>query len=123
MVTYLHLDTQMENTFIKGSNTLTWEVDNIDFEKCTNIALASLTLYFPNRMPCMQISTNLIQPNQFNPEGILSSIPALKVGEHIRIPNLIYWKLDSTTPRVITLKFHKVNISSLKFASVVLALD
>ena len=66
---------------------------DIDFEKCTNNALASLTLYFQGRMPCMQISTNLIQPNQFNPEGILCSMPALKVGEHFRIPNLIYWKL------------------------------
>ena len=126
MVTYLYLDNEMDNFHGQQnleSGTFSWDMSNLELPTDGSVALSSINVSFVRNVSRVKISSNLIQPNYFNPDGILISFPPTRTRE---ISSFFcspqYWKIDIANPRVITLEFHNVNISNIRFAAFTLAI-
>ena len=124
MVVFLHLDTEMDNFQTDNTNSsFIWDMSNLELPVAGNVALSSINIQFIKNTPRLKISTNLIQPDFLNPDSILISFPPPKYREISKyFSTLQYWKIDTTSPRVIVLNFHNVNISTIRFASFTLAI-
>ena len=124
MVMYLYLDSEMDNFHLdKDTDSLVWDMTNLEFPVAGTIALSSINISLSRNINRVKISSNLIQPNFYNPDGILIAYPPTKTKDISDFfPNLQYWKIDTTNPRVISLKFHNVNISTIKFAAFTFAI-
>ena len=119
MVVFLYLDTEMENFQSDTSeSTFIWDMSNMELPQASCIALSSINVQFIKNGPRFKVSTNLIQPDFLNPDSILISLPPPRTREiSLFLPAPQTWRIDTTSPRVINLKFHSANIDIIRFAS------
>ena len=115
----------MENFRIDDKDdVLIWDMSHLELPAAGSVAISSLSLSFARNVPRIKISTNLIQPNFYNPDGILIAYPPTSTRDVSDFfSTLQFWKIDTTNPRVISLKFHNVNISLIRFAAFTLAIN
>ena len=103
-----------------------WDFSNLEFESNSRIALSRLIVDFKNKdmeNAPMEISTNLIERNMYNPNGSLISFPA-HVRDVTHTSNILeFWRIDSMRPRSILFTFSGVDVSSIVFFSAVLAIE
>ena len=122
---FLLLTNQMNNC-IQSDTQLRWYVPNLEFGSDSRVALSSITIDFKTKATensPIRISTNLIERDMYNPDGVLITFPA-HVKDVTHHSNLLeYWRIDSIRPRSVLFTFHGVNVNTISFVSVVLAIE
>ena len=121
---YLHLTDRMNNCF-KTSKQYRWEFPNLEFPSESQVALSSMTIDFKTRASeksPVQLSTNLIERDMYNPGGILITFPA-HVKDITHQSNLLeFWRIDSMRPRFVVFTFDSLNVDTVSFFSAVIAI-
>ena len=124
MVVFLYLDTEMENFQANWEDgTFIWDMNNLELPAAGSVALSSINISFTKNASRIKISSNLIQPNFLNPDSVIASYPPTRVREISNFfSTLQFYKIDTTNPRMIVLKFHNANISIIRFAAFTFAI-
>jgi hypothetical protein len=122
---FLQLNSNMVN-FTKMGSVLTWEIENLQFPN-KDIALSSFVINFSRKVDIgyLQIATNLIQQNTYNPDGILYCSVFHNNRDRLSIapPNYEFWKIDIKYPRLIKIQLDNINIDLVTFTSITLVIN
>ena len=122
---FLHLDTKMDN-FTKTGETFHWELPNLEFCSSSKIGLSNIVIDFstkPGNVEPLQVSTNLVERDLYNPDGIIATFSPSKKDLVHYSPVLAMWKVDSIRPRQVLFTLHGAKADSVLFLSIVLAIE
>ena len=122
---YLQLNSLMPDTVIT-KNSIQWEIRSIQLDSNGYIALSSIVMDFSdktdNSAPII-IKSNLIERDMFNSEGVLTAFPSNMENVSYFSKNLEFWKLDCSRPRNFIFTLEGLDVTSLSFVNIVLALQ
>ena len=122
---HLQIHSEMRNS-VRTSNKIQWSFPHLEFAEDSKVSLSSLTIDFTDNFLLtepLKISTNLIEGDTLNPDGMLITFPSgLSRVSHFAT-FLEFWKIDSVRPRNITFTFEGVSTDSLNYVSAVLAIQ
>ena len=114
------------NNCTQSDGFLRWDFSNLEFPPESRVALSNLVIDFKTKdleNEPIEISTNLIERDMFNPNGTIITFPA-HVKDVIHNSNILeFWSIDSMRPRSILFTLEGVDVSSILFFSAVLAID
>ena len=115
----------MPDTIITN-DSIQWEIRSIQLDSNGYVALSSIIMDFSHKtdnMVPLIIKSNLIEKDMFNSEGIIAAFPSkIKSVSHFS-NNLEFWKLDCSRPRNFIFTFEGLDVTSLSFINIVLALQ
>ena len=101
----------------KTNDGFRWSLPNLDLRCFTFVAISSLCINFTDNSPVkhqyIRISTNLIDTNTWNPNGVIHVITG-KSDYSITSGTFENWPLDSGSPREILFTFSQ---SKAKFVN------
>jgi len=122
---FLQLNNRMSNSSIHDKDSIKWELPTLQLTYDERIALSSLVIDFkekpPSKTPII-VMTNLIDKNSFNPDGIIYASPARSRDISYTSHALESWKTDSTRPRQVIFTFPGINVDTISFISITLAI-
>ena len=122
---FLQLTSDMPNCH-KLKETIWWNLPNLEFLSNGRIALSHLVIDFVNKpaiMNPLKISTNLIDRDIYNPDGLIICLPA-RTKDLVHHSNILeFWSTDSARPRNVMFTFHGTSIDNILFTSIVLAIE
>jgi len=116
----------MENYHFDGTNKIMWELPNLQLCYDQKIALSHIVFDFKNKgrnSGPILVTTNLIDRNSDNPEGLIMSFPGQVRDFSYAPPNLEFWKIDSIRPRQVMFTLEGVVIDTISFVSITLAIQ
>lgn len=98
------------------ANAVRWELPNVEFRPNSTIALKSFLVLLKKPQQnsgIFQITTNLIDRNTFNSEGVfLDSLP-VRSKLYYDPQNIIHWTVDYQRPRVFVFTLYGINVSNI----------
>ena len=113
----LFLNNKMDNYSSDiNDNTVRWELPNIEFCSGSSIALSSFLIILKksqSRSEVLEITTNLIDRSEFNPEGVILDDTPVKKFLHYDATNPIHWNVDYQRPRVFLFTLYGVEVSNI----------
>ena len=114
----LFLNNKMDNYSSDiNDNTVRWELPNIEFCSGSSIALSSFLIILKksqSRSEVLEITTNLIDRSEFNPEGVILDDTPVKKFLHYDATNPIHWNVDYQRPRVFLFTLYGVEVSNIE---------
>jgi len=123
---FLQLTSKMSNCSKFSDDTFRWDLPNLEFTYDEKVALSHIVIDFVNKpanSSPIQVSTNLIDRDSYNPDGLIICFPSRSKDLVHYSPNFEFWKIDSIRPRQVLFTFRGIAIDTVSFVSIVLVIQ
>ena len=106
------------------NDTLCWEMPNLEFNANGQFALSSLVIMAnpPSSTEPVLVSTSLVERDEYNTDGIIYVSPTKTGRISYTAKSFEFWNLDASRPRNLMFTLRGLDLKTLKFISVILAL-
>jgi len=110
--------------FNVDGDTLSWEMPNLQFNANGQFALSSLVIIAnpPVGTEPVLVSTSMVERDEYNPDGIIYVSPTKSGRIAYNVKSFEFWNLDSSRPRNLMFTLRGLDLKTLSFISVILAL-